>query len=323
MFPSSINESSSFADSSLLRQIMWPLLQGREMVFLFVAISGFTLYLNYFQRSFPDVKRYLFRRVNRIIPVYLTSLCIGVIVVYFVNVLGNPGELDNLHFSVAGFLSHLFFLQHWNSQWIFQLNPPLWSISVEFQLYLVLPLIVFLMHKAESPLILLTIPIVSRAIQSRLFNGFFWFNEWFIAGIYVAVNYGKLIMRSTLSLRLAMALMWITAIYRPLHPFSIVWDYYFLCTVMVTIQFLMQNDFSLSTRLGKSMYWIGERSYSLYAIHFPILAITYTILKSKISLDLHATIYFLLLAPLMTFSAMHVLHSYVETNTKLKIFKGY
>jgi peptidoglycan/LPS O-acetylase OafA/YrhL len=170
-FPSVVSDPVDFYASPPLRKLLWPLLQGRDMVFLFVAISGYALYRNYFNDGDFRLKRYIVRRWNRIVPLYLVSLAIGLVSVKLAT---NSNATDGTGVSIltlSGFLSHLFFIQNWNTDWIFQINPPLWSVAVEVQLYLLLPIIYYSFKKLNKAYVLLLLPFFVRLIQSKIFDG--------------------------------------------------------------------------------------------------------------------------------------------------------
>ncbi len=111
---------------------------GDSGVILFFLLSGFLLFLPYakallFDSSWPSLRRFYLRRIFRIIPGYYVALFL--IALFF-------------H---SEFLHH----GHWHDLWLFltfrmnfaisqQLNGPFWTLAVEFQFYLLLPLIAWL-----------------------------------------------------------------------------------------------------------------------------------------------------------------------------------
>lgn len=108
---------------------------GFSGVTLFFVLSGFLLFLPYArallcQKSWPDIKVFYLRRVLRIFPLYYLSLAIFIIF----------GHTDYLHPSMWGklwpFLT--FTMGFWQSQAI---DGPYWTLAVEFQFYVILPLI--------------------------------------------------------------------------------------------------------------------------------------------------------------------------------------
>jgi peptidoglycan/LPS O-acetylase OafA/YrhL len=116
------------------------LLSGSSGVTLFFVLSGFLLFLPYAQafvlkKSWPEAKIFYLRRVLRIFPGYFFSLFI---LVFF----SKPFLLQphNWH-QLLPFLT--FTMQFGSSALI---NGPYWTLAVEFQYYLLLPLIAFAIY---------------------------------------------------------------------------------------------------------------------------------------------------------------------------------
>ena len=82
-----------------------------------------------------NVKEFYLRRVLRIWPLYIVGLSIGMV---YALVYAAPEQFEMLCYYVA-FLGNWFYQNH---DWGSNLMTPLWSISVEEQFYLVLPLFV-------------------------------------------------------------------------------------------------------------------------------------------------------------------------------------
>src|SRR5215471_7112050 len=109
---------------------------GATGVTLFFVLSGFLLFLPYaqamlFEKDWPKSKIYYLRRILRIFPGYFFSLFILVIFTkpYFIQ----PHNWSKL----IPFLT--FTMGFYNSSGL--INGPYWTLAVEFQYYLILPLI--------------------------------------------------------------------------------------------------------------------------------------------------------------------------------------
>jgi peptidoglycan/LPS O-acetylase OafA/YrhL len=117
---------------------------GESGVILFFVLSGFLLFLPYAKAlllasPWPSVRRYYLRRIFRILPGYYVALLL--ILSFF-----HP-ELLNVN--------------HWHDLWTFltftmslnlssQVNVPFWTLAIEFQFYLLLPIIAWLFSLVVS-----------------------------------------------------------------------------------------------------------------------------------------------------------------------------
>jgi peptidoglycan/LPS O-acetylase OafA/YrhL len=108
---------------------------GTKGVTLFFVLSGFLLFLPYakallFEKSWPKARTFYMRRILRIIPGYYFAL-------FAIILLGKPSYLQPHNWkTLFAFLG--FFMTHAQSD---QINGVYWTLAVEFQYYMLLPLI--------------------------------------------------------------------------------------------------------------------------------------------------------------------------------------
>lgn len=134
-----IEQFAADGDQSFQAVLIWGFL-GRAVEVLFV-VSGFVVFLPTVARNgeFGSPGPYALRRAARLAPAYWLALI-------FTTVLATqiPGAVEP---TWLGFTGHVFFLQTpmtWFDHNLipgFQLNPPLWTLSVEVGFYVVLPFI--------------------------------------------------------------------------------------------------------------------------------------------------------------------------------------
>ncbi len=113
---------------------------GQCGVVLFFVLSGFLLFLPYakallFDSAWPSLPQFYLRRIFRIVPAYYVAL----------------------FFMVLLFNREYFQIRYWYDLWLFltfrqdfpatyqTINGPFWTLAVEFQFYLLLPLIAWVM----------------------------------------------------------------------------------------------------------------------------------------------------------------------------------
>lgn len=111
---------------------------GASGVTLFFVLSGFLLFLPYakallFDSTWPSARLFYLRRLFRIIPAYY--VCLFLIILF-----SQRQYLQRVHWNELG-LFLTFFMDSTNKT-NHQLNGPFWTLAVEWQYYLLLPLLV-------------------------------------------------------------------------------------------------------------------------------------------------------------------------------------
>lgn len=128
------------------------IMAGDAGVSLFFVLSGFLLFLPYiksllFDGDWPSLRTFYLRRALRIMPGYYLSLLLMIII-------WHPEYLQADHLKRL-FLFLIFFMDSSKSTFQ-QINGPFWTLAVEWQFYLLLPLLAFAMR-----------PIVQRGSLQR------------------------------------------------------------------------------------------------------------------------------------------------------------
>lgn len=111
---------------------------GRYGVTLFFVLSGFLLFLPFakallFENTWPSIRRFYLRRVFRILPAYFLSLILIVL-------LFQQRYLQPQHWNELGLF--FVFLMDTSHATFKQLNAPFWTLAIEWQYYMLLPLLV-------------------------------------------------------------------------------------------------------------------------------------------------------------------------------------
>lgn len=130
------------------------LANGNTGVALFFVLSGFLLSLPFWRHKYADgtrvdIKSYYFRRLARILPAYYLCL-FGLVAIMLTN--GRIPDVSNI-------LLHVVFLYNVDERNILSLNAPFWSLAVEMQFYLFLPLLMIVLSRlsVRAALILLAV----------------------------------------------------------------------------------------------------------------------------------------------------------------------
>ena len=111
---------------------------GKYGVTLFFVLSGFLLFMPFvkallFEKTWPSIRRFYVQRVFRILPAYYLSLIL--IVLLFQRQYLQPQHWQELGLFFA-------FLMDSSRTTFKQLNAPFWTLAIEWQYYMLLPLLV-------------------------------------------------------------------------------------------------------------------------------------------------------------------------------------
>ncbi len=115
---------------------------GSNGVMLFFVLSGFLLFMPFakallFEQTWPSGRQFYLRRVFRIVPAYYLSLIL--IVLFY-----QQKYLQPQHWLELGLFST--FLMDSTKATFVQLNGPFWTLAIEWQYYMLLPLLVLCMR---------------------------------------------------------------------------------------------------------------------------------------------------------------------------------
>jgi peptidoglycan/LPS O-acetylase OafA/YrhL len=110
---------------------------GQFGVTLFFVLSGFLLFMPYvkallFEKTWPSARRFYLRRVFRILPAYYLTLIL--LVLFYQRQYLQPQHWKDL----ALFFAFLMDSSHATYK---QLNAPFWTLAIEWQYYMLLPLL--------------------------------------------------------------------------------------------------------------------------------------------------------------------------------------
>lgn len=126
-----------------------PLHFGYLGVHLFLLLSGFCLTYPLARRGVAGMRlelgRFARRRAWRILPPYYSALAVFIPLQIFVPLHGAPGasEAAGAPLTAANVVSHLFMFHNLSPAWVGSINGSFWSLALEWQLYIVFPLLVW------------------------------------------------------------------------------------------------------------------------------------------------------------------------------------
>ena len=128
---------------------------GHFAVAVFIVLSGYCLMRPVVGdpagRLRGGLRGYLGRRAWRILPPYYAALGLCWLLIALVPGLAHPGRVrwDRAlpAFEPGVVVSHLLLLHNLDERWIFKVDPPVWSVATEWQIYLVFPMLLVLWRR--------------------------------------------------------------------------------------------------------------------------------------------------------------------------------
>jgi peptidoglycan/LPS O-acetylase OafA/YrhL len=117
---------------------------GSVGVHLFFVLSGYLLYKQFvikllYQNTFPSFSKFYIRRFLRIYPPYLVALIFFILLRYISK--SHPPEPFNI-------FTHLILISNYlGSKNFFSINSVFWTLTIEAQFYLLLPVLTWIVYK--------------------------------------------------------------------------------------------------------------------------------------------------------------------------------
>lgn len=267
-------------------------------VHLFLVLSGFCLFYP-LARKWPggpvalDVSQFWKRRAQRILPPYYAALALSVCATALYQ--------WRHHVPVTGSLSgvwavpmHLLMLQNLHPDVVASVNAVFWSLALETQLYLIFPLLAYGAGRYGFRAVLFGCFLGSILWQTLVFSrlGFQWgytplYSVWysalpgrafeFAAGMAAAVcavhSHPATLRRAAIAASLLLPLgLWYVLTIARWGPFcDQIWGAFFACLAILAAG--TPARWFKAGALPDRLAGIGAFSYSIYLVHYPLLAL--------------------------------------------------
>ena len=172
---------------------------GHYAVAVFIVLSGYSLMLPVVRSPQRQLKggfrKYMVRRSRRILPPYFAVLAFALALIAVVPPMRRvTGFSWNLAVPVTpgAVVSHLLLIENLNLAWAVKINPPMWSVATEWQIYFMFPLLLLPLWRRWGTLAMIVTAYsvgVALAIgsQGRLDGACPWYLGLFAAGMGAAV----------------------------------------------------------------------------------------------------------------------------------------
>ena len=294
---------------------------GHVGVNLFLVLSGFCLYWPFVKggaRREPTLWEFAKKRCRRILPPYYVTLIlfVGVPVLHALHHHVSPDFL----FTIKWFLLHALMLHNLRPDYILSVNGSLWSLALEFQLYILFPVLVEAYRRFPARGVLLTVLVVSAAYRFFLVQGNYLIDDAygyvlayglfgrffeFAIGMFSAWVLARWHDEGKSPLRLSDCLLPLIVL-----PLAIIdgrhGHFQMLTDIMWGIVFaalllLASRPHTIVHRLlsGRALVSLGIFSYSVYLIHLPLVMFFGSYADNHFSNIVNVLFELLLVVPLM------------------------
>lgn len=297
-----------------LGRAMAPFWYGHFAVAAFIVVSGFCLQMALYNRGdgqLRDVKRFLKRRCWRILPPYYACLACSLITVKFVTSehYGPPWS-QYVPVTINNSLAHIFMIQNLSKNWMYKINGVLWSISIEFQLYFLFPIIAWALWRWGGRWILpVAAGIVIFALNEYIGSEklYIWYFGLFVLGM-VGARWAfdpRMLRPNPLAMTGLAAFAFIAAI------LSIGWTkqlagrdlFMGIAVASALIAGSVRPEMLWIRYLGaKPLVSLGAFSYSLYLMHHPVLQWLVHLQPAWVNTPTRQVAYLLVLLPVTLFA---------------------
>ena len=276
---------------------------GKIAVTGFIVISGYCLMLP-FVLSHKDlnIRHFFIRRCRRILPPYYAAFMVTLILdlVFLKQKTGTEYDAG-YPITATGFLSHIFLVQNFTAH-PFQISGPLWSIAVEFQIYLFFPAFIAVYKKwgIYATLVFTSILGYSASLlfsYNGLYTSYAHYLALFGFGMAAAHFSFKLqasaIRKALVACQLLLPVILLIGLgaHREFGSSKILTDSlvgFFIANILMIATISPYGALAKSLSF-KPLVLIGTASYSLYLIHAPLQQLLWQTIAGPLGLSKAAT----------------------------------
>jgi peptidoglycan/LPS O-acetylase OafA/YrhL len=258
------------------------IVEGHIAVALFMVMSGFILTYGFLDKAFK-YKDFITNRILRIYPLFIVLIFLGMAV-----------YPQNFSF-IALTQTIMFFSNMEGSLNLGPISGIFWTISVEFQFYLIFPFLITILNKEngyKKIMLMIVAMVVFRTIGCLLGGKPTNLSYWFIIGridqfligmltaylykknIIITPNYKKWFLLSLLMIILSLFIFNKAGGMPAEHSWKIYWVTFegLLCAAFI-LSYINICDNMVNSIISRAFCYIGSISYSIYLLHFLVIDI--------------------------------------------------
>ena len=258
---------------------------GVQFFFLLSGFVFFKYYLKKIKENKISFYNFFILRFSRLYPLHFFTLLIVLLFYYF-------NEKYNFHNLVIvdfkHFMLNLFLIHEWGFKSIHgTLNGPSWSISVEILMYLVFFVIALKTNIFLSSSVILILSSILYFESKYIGYGGYCF---FVGGL-SCIIIQKIEINIKSKIIILTILVFLFSLFLQIFDFNSVIDKIIVLTIIFpSIINLLSLINECYPKLGSKFSFIGDISYSMYLIHYPIILLFYFIFdffEFSVNLDLN------------------------------------
>lgn len=320
-----------------LYDIIGPLYNfGSQAVPFFYMLSGFIFFQFYFikiNKKEISFKNFFILRFSRLYPLHFFTLILTLVIQHIYFNIENNFFIFNEN-NTINFVKHLFLIQQW--PFIGEISPesfnaPSFSISVELFLYLFFFIfsLKFMKNIFEVSIIILLSIFLYYWHETNLILGFVLF--YYGGFIYHITKIILILLNKFRNLMVVLIFIINVLVFsnlldeiflniqlsiQEIYGGRLMLFLYFVKLPLVIINInIIQNYFN---NLGDKVQFLGDISYTIYLIHFPLQIILFIINDKYLLLD-YSNITFFLIYIFTVLSFSYIVYKYIELPSKIYI----
>lgn len=296
---------------------------------IFLAISGYLMAKSLSGeilkngRTIKSFFNFLYKRIFRLVPCLVLWCTFSIIISYFIQPAWGVSPLKSFttfYTSLLGYSNIHFYICAATSTDCDQMNAVTWSLSLEWQLYVVIAILMLSFRKKNCIYLFMFVVIAASflPITKMYYQSIGWWirPQAFFLGAIIYMVENKFQIKNVLARAALLFISICILLIAPSH-------FHYRATLPAigiagALSFLCFLSGGLTNKKHNTLYkildWIGDRSYSIYLCHLPLLHVTREALN-KVPIDTVSyegkTVYFLVFILLLLISA-DLSYRYVE-----------